>query len=186
MTRPALLAGLARCARCGSGLVRLKRAHGGPETWRRVHMYGCGRVSRGLPCENRVALEEGSVDQAVLEALAEALSADAIEEAVTAALQDARTTLAGSAARRAELAREATVLEERIGRLTEHLAAETGVAARLSRSWPRRRRAAWRSRETVTPSTWPVAPSTSRRRPGAALRGRPAGPWAGVWDCRAP
>jgi site-specific DNA recombinase len=130
-TRPALLAGLARCARCGSGLVRLTRAHGGPETRRHVHMYGCGRVTRGLPCENRVALAEGPVDQAVLEALAKALSADAIEAAVKAALQDARTTLAGSAARRTELAREATVLEERIGRLTEHLAAGTAVAAPL-------------------------------------------------------
>jgi septal ring factor EnvC (AmiA/AmiB activator) len=94
-------------------------------------MYGCGRVSRGLPCENRVALAESHVDQAVLEALAAALSADAIEAAVTVALQDARATLAGSAARRAELAREATVLEERIGRLTEHLAAGTAVAAPL-------------------------------------------------------
>jgi Recombinase zinc beta ribbon domain len=130
-TRPALLSGLARCARCGSGLVRLTRAHGGPETRRPVHMYGCGRVSRGLPCENRVALEEGSVDQAVLEALAEALSADALEAAVTAALQDARATLAGSTVRRTELDREVKSLEARIGRLTEHLAAGTAVAAPL-------------------------------------------------------
>ena len=41
---------------------------------RRVSMYTCGRTSRGLPCTNRVALDEATVHAAILKALAKALA----------------------------------------------------------------------------------------------------------------
>jgi site-specific DNA recombinase len=72
VARPALLSGLGRCGVCGSGLVRATRAHGSARQRRHVSMYACGRTSRGLPCTNRVALEEATVDAAILAALAQA------------------------------------------------------------------------------------------------------------------
>jgi site-specific DNA recombinase len=102
---PALLAGLARCALCGGGLMRRGRTHGSGTRRVRVMVYGCGAHARNHSCGNAVELPETTMDTAVLESLARALEPDAIEAAVQEAVEQERAVRAGSAERRHALDR---------------------------------------------------------------------------------
>ena len=125
VARPALLSGLGRCGVCGSGLVRASRAHGSGHPRRQVSMYACGRTSRGLSCANRVALEETTVDAAILEALAKALARKTLDEALDLALEELRAERASGQAQRHALERELAQLATRQERLAVAIARGT-------------------------------------------------------------
>ncbi len=122
---PALLAGIARCAGCGAPLTRRGRPNGSGKNRTRIMMYVCSSRNRPGVCANAVALKESILDDAVLHALADALSADAIEAAVKRAMAEAKAELSGSADRRVELDRDIRTVETRLARLMEALAAGT-------------------------------------------------------------
>ena len=125
VARPALLSGLGRCGVCGSGLVRATRAHGSARQRRHVSMYACGRTSRGLPCANRVALEEATVDAAILEALAKALARQTLDAALDLALEELRAERASGQAQRHALERELAQIATRQERLAVAIAQGT-------------------------------------------------------------
>jgi hypothetical protein len=122
VVRPALLSGLGRCGICGSGLVRATRVHGSAGQRRQVSMYACGRTSRGLPCTNRVALEEATVDAAILAALAQALARKTLDEALDLALEELRAERASGQAQRHALERELAQIATRQERLAVAIA----------------------------------------------------------------
>ena len=82
-------------------------------------------------CSNRVEPLETTVDQAVLEALADALRPDQIEAAVRLAVEQEREARAGSADRRQALERELAGIAARTARLTEAVAAGGAAVAPL-------------------------------------------------------
>jgi DNA invertase Pin-like site-specific DNA recombinase len=122
VVRPALLSGLGRCGVCGAGLVRATRAHGSARQRRHVSMYTCGRTSRGLPCTNRVALEETTVDAAILDALAKALARQTLDQALDLALEELRAERASGQAQRQTLERELAQVATRQARLAVAIA----------------------------------------------------------------
>jgi site-specific DNA recombinase len=119
---PALLAGLAKCVRCGAALIRGHRNYGSGARRQRHPAYVCGTHHRNRSCSNAVELLETTVDQAVLEALADALEPDAIETAIREALEAEQTARAGAADRRAAIERELAGIVTRTARLTEAVA----------------------------------------------------------------
>ncbi len=120
---PALLAGLARCGLCGGSLTRRSRSHGQRGRRRLVFLYACHAAYNGHRCGNRVELQTEILDTAVLEALGRALDPDTIEAAVKEAVEQERVLRAGSADQRHALTREVALIDGRIGRLTEAVAA---------------------------------------------------------------
>jgi site-specific DNA recombinase len=128
---PALLAGLAKCAHCGAGLIRGHRNLGSARNRRRVPAYACGTHHRNRACANAVELLETTVDQAVLEALADALEPDVIEANVERAVAEEHRARAGSADRRQALERELGAIAARTARLTEAVAVGGAAVAPL-------------------------------------------------------
>lgn len=126
-TTPALLAGLAKCARFGGGLTRRSRTHGAPGHRRLGHLYACTNYYNGHRCDNGVELQCEILNTAVLKALARALEPRQIEVAVEEAVEQERAERAGSANRRQALERELALIGARSARLTEAVAAG-GVA----------------------------------------------------------
>jgi site-specific DNA recombinase len=123
---PALLAGIAKCI-CGGSITRNVRTHGGPGRRRPVRTYNCARRPR---CHS-VELTTERIDQAVLDALAEALKPETLEAAVRQAVEDERRERAGAVDRQAVLERDLRAVQARIHRLTEAVAAGTGATAPL-------------------------------------------------------
>jgi site-specific DNA recombinase len=121
-----LLAGLATCARCGSGLI----VETSPRKGRRVSEYVCGQHRRNGSCANGLRISVEELNEAILQAIEEhALTPDAIEQVIHLAdreeLADARQRIEASL----------VDVERRLLRLVE--AIETGsesatLSARLS------------------------------------------------------
>ena len=77
---PYLLSGLARCAWCDGPIIAMSRHHGR----RRGYFYGCANNWKRGPaiCQNTVHLPQELLDEAVVDAMANALDAELVEAAL--------------------------------------------------------------------------------------------------------
>lgn len=105
------------CALCGGPLIAMTRAHGK----RRAHFYGCAyHLKRGATvCQNSVQIRQEILDQAVLQAVSEALDDRIIEAAVDRALRRLREGREGHLDRRTAIERELSLIEAHERRLVE-------------------------------------------------------------------
>ena len=89
MPSPYLLSGLAQCGACGGSLVGITR----PKACYVRHAYGCAYYhKRGSSiCSNGFQIRRELLDEAVLQAVSEALDEDILEAAVQQALEQLQT-----------------------------------------------------------------------------------------------
>src|SRR6266852_4807596 len=114
---PYLLSGLARCAWCGGPMIAMSRHHGR----RRGYFYGCANNWKRGPaiCANNFRLPQAVLDEAVLDAMIQALDAELVEAAVAQAFARLTETAAETADRRPMLQGEITEVRRREQRLAE-------------------------------------------------------------------
>jgi site-specific DNA recombinase len=121
-----LLTGFARCAACGGALGGSTQLHGsGPASNRhRVSFYACtyNRKRGKHICANATTIKTKIVDQALLDALTELLQARVLDLAVDRAVKRLRAGREMHVDRRAEIERELSVIERRLGRLADAIA----------------------------------------------------------------
>jgi hypothetical protein len=114
---PYLLSGLARCTSCGGPIIAMSRHHGR----RRGYFYGCAHNWKRGPaiCPNNLHLPQAVLDEAVLDAMIQALDAELVEAAVAQAFARLTETAAETADRRPMLEGEITEVRRREQRLAE-------------------------------------------------------------------
>src|SRR6267142_1347246 len=114
---PYLLSGLARCTSCGGPIIAMSRHHGR----RRGYFYGCANNWKRGPaiCPNNFRLPQAVLDEAVLDAMIQALDAELVEAAVAQAFARLTETAAETADRRPMLESEITEVRRREQRLAE-------------------------------------------------------------------
>jgi site-specific DNA recombinase len=119
LVSPYLLSGLAQCAACGGSLVAMTRPHGPTGARQRVPMYGCVyHHKRGATvCTNDVVIRQEKLDEAFLEALAEAIDERLLARAVTKAVALLQRRGPQASDQRAALTKE----RERIAAGVRHL-----------------------------------------------------------------
>jgi len=91
---PYLLSGLARCTSCGGPIIAMRRHHGR----RRGYFYGCANNWKRGPaiCPNNFRLPQAVLDEAVLDAMIQALDAELVKAAVAQAFARLTETAAES------------------------------------------------------------------------------------------
>jgi site-specific DNA recombinase len=114
---PYLLSGMLRCTACGGAIISLSRHHGR----RRGFFYGCAYNSKRGPevCPNNVHLPQAILEQAVLDAMAEALDEHLVAAAIERAVGRLREGQETEVDRRASIEREISVIEAKQQRLVE-------------------------------------------------------------------
>ena len=125
---PYLLSGLARCVWCGGPIIAMSRHHGR----RRGYFYGCAHNWKRGPaiCTNNLRLPQAVLDEAVLEAMVQALDAELVEAAVARAFARLTEDAAETADRRPLLEGEIAEARRREQRLAEAISRGTpGEAA---------------------------------------------------------
>ncbi len=117
---PYLLSGLARCTSCGGPIIAMSRHHGR----RRGYFYGCAINWKRGPaiCPNNFRLPQAVLDEAVLDAMIQALDAELVEAAVAQAFARLTETAAETADRRPMLEGEITEVRRREQRLVDAIA----------------------------------------------------------------
>src|SRR5438132_510959 len=85
LASPYLLSGLGRCALCGGSLIAMSRHHGR----RRGFFYGCAYTSTRGPtvCRNHLHIPQETLERAVRDAVATALSPAVLEAAIDRAME---------------------------------------------------------------------------------------------------
>src|SRR5216683_320549 len=171
---PYLLSGLARCTSCGGPIIAMSRHHGR----RRGYFYGCAHNWKRGPaiCANNLHLPQAVLDEAVLDAMVQALDAELVEAAVAQAFARLTETAAKTADRRpmfeseiAEARRREQRLAEAISRGTPGDAAPEALLSAL-RVEEARRKSLEEQLATLPEST--VAVSVDRNRVARELRTR--------------
>ena len=114
---PYLLSGVGRCAACGGSLIAMSRHHGR----RRGFFYGCAYNSKRGPqvCSNNLHMPQPILEQAVVDAIAEALDAPILRAAVERALQRLRDDVSAHSERRQHLDQELRAIRAREAHLVE-------------------------------------------------------------------
>ena len=120
---PYLLSGLARCTSCGGPIIAMSRHHGR----RRGYFYGCANNWKRGPaiCANNLRLPQAVLDEAVLDAMIQALDAELVEAAVAQAFARLTETAAETADRRPMLEGEIAEARRREQRLAEAISRGT-------------------------------------------------------------
>ena len=123
-----LLAGLAKCAVCGGGLVVETYRHSKKKGKPRVPHYVCNRRRASGACTNTLRIPLEDMHEAVLTAIEEhALTPEAVEAVVRSTQRDVSATVARS------FERELKELEKRIARLTDAIVAGGEMPALLGK-----------------------------------------------------
>jgi site-specific DNA recombinase len=149
LTSPYLLTGLVTCAACGGPLMAMTRSHGPVGSRRRVSMYGCAyHAKRGrFVCKNDVVIVQTKLDDAFLEALAEAVDERLLARAVRKAVERLQGRRASAADEGTALVRDrdrtAAAIRNlvdavKLGRATETLLAELGTQEAALKALERR------------------------------------------------
>ncbi len=114
---PYLLSGLARCVWCGGPIIAMSRHHGR----RRGYFYGCAHNWKRGPaiCANNLHLPQAVLDEAVPDAMLQALDDELVEAAVAQAFARLTETAAQTADRRPMLEGEIVEARRREQRLAE-------------------------------------------------------------------
>ena len=121
---PALLAGLARCGLCGGSLTRRSRSHGQPGRRRLVFLYAChARLQRASVREPRRAPDRDPRHRRPRGARPAPWSPPRSRPRSRKPSSRNAPPRAGSADQRHALTREVALIDGRIGRLTEAVAA---------------------------------------------------------------
>ena len=117
---PYLLSGLARCAGCGGPIIAMSRHHGR----RRGYFYGCAHNWKRGPaiCSNNLHLPQAILDDAVVDAMVEALDAELVEAAVAQAFARLTETATEAEDRRPMLEGEIAEARRREQRLADAVA----------------------------------------------------------------
>ncbi len=122
---PYLLTGFTACAVCGGAIGGMTQYHGtGPvERRKRVTFYGCTTRRKRGPCicSNQVVLRQQIVDTVVLDAVGGVLDSRVIEAAIDKAMARLRASQGQHRDRMAQIERERSTVEARLGRLMEAL-----------------------------------------------------------------
>ena len=120
---PYLRSGLARCAWCDGPIIAMSRHHGR----RRGYFYGCANNWKRGPaiCRNNLHLPQERLDEAVVDAMVNALDAELVDAAVQQALARLTETTAEEADRRPILERDIREARLREQRLAEAIAQGT-------------------------------------------------------------